>query len=129
MSQEITPVSDIDPMMDEVKVLVRCISIWYNHSPSKPEMKWGLEMVLQDEQGNRIQASVKKEGLSKFQPILQEGSCYKISNFRVGENEVINNGILNVDVIGTVVSTSDLIPFSGGLDQEKRRRTILLEDV
>ncbi|GKB24771.1 structural maintenance of chromosomes protein 5 [Tanacetum coccineum] len=86
MSQEITPVSDIDPMMDEGNILVRCISIWYNHPPGKPEMKWGLEMVLQDEQGNRIQVSVKKDGLSKFQPILQEGSCYKISNFGVGEN-------------------------------------------
>ncbi|GJY76919.1 replication protein A 70 kDa DNA-binding subunit B, partial [Tanacetum coccineum] len=173
--QEITPVSDIDPMMDEFKVLVRCISIWYNHPPGKPEMKWGLEM------GNRIQASVKKEGLSKFQPILQEGSCYKISNFGVGVNEgkfpllshkyminfykntsvtrvnkfdnkvhgfkfepfqnfttkhfsptdvvVINNGILNVNVIVIIVSISNLIPFSGGLDQEKRRRTILCEDV
>ncbi|GKE15084.1 zinc knuckle CX2CX4HX4C containing protein, partial [Tanacetum coccineum] len=34
-----------------------------------------------------------------------------------------------VDVIGTVVSISDLIPFRGGLGQEKRRRTILLQDV
>ncbi|GKB65477.1 replication protein A 70 kDa DNA-binding subunit B [Tanacetum coccineum] len=164
--QEITPVSDIDPMMDEFKVLVRCISIWYNHPPGKPEMKWGLEM------GNRIQVSVKKDGLSKFQPILQEGSCYKISNFGVGENRgrfpllshkyrinfykntsvtrvnKFDNNVHGfkfepfqnfatkhfsptdvVDVIGTVVSISDLIPFSGGLDQEKRRRTILLEDV
>ncbi|GJZ73834.1 replication protein A 70 kDa DNA-binding subunit B [Tanacetum coccineum] len=172
MSQEITPVSDIDPMMDEGNVLVRCISIWYNHPPGKPEMKWGLEMILQDEQGNRIQASVKKDGLSKFQPILQEGSCYKISNFGVGENggkfpllshkyrinfykntsvtrvNKFDNNVHGfkfepfqnfatkhfsptdvVDVIGTVVSISDLIPFSGGLDQEKRRRTILLEDV
>ncbi|GJT70849.1 replication protein A 70 kDa DNA-binding subunit B [Tanacetum coccineum] len=120
MSQEITPVSDIDPMMDEGNVLVRCISIWYNHPPGKPEMKWGLEMVLQDEQGNRIQASVKKDGLSKFQPILQEGSCYKISNFGVGENGgkfPLENDVEFQTPVTNAVSNSkfgyqDMIPFN-----------------
>ncbi|GJZ51352.1 replication protein A 70 kDa DNA-binding subunit B [Tanacetum coccineum] len=34
-----------------------------------------------------------------------------------------------IDVIGTIVSISNPIPFSGGLGEEKRRRTIVLEDV
>ncbi|GKC73347.1 replication protein A 70 kDa DNA-binding subunit B [Tanacetum coccineum] len=172
MNQDITPLSDIDPMMDEVKVLVRCISKWFNHPQGKPNIKWSLEMVLQDQLGNRIQASVMKNCMKKFEPIIDEGTCYRITNFGVGENggnyPLVNhkyriNFYMNtmvtrvnkfdnnvhgfrfepfqnfstkhfsssdfVDVIGTVVSISDLIPFSGGLGQEKRRRTILLQDV
>ncbi|GKC22095.1 replication protein A 70 kDa DNA-binding subunit B, partial [Tanacetum coccineum] len=172
MNQDITPMSDIDPMMDEVKVLVRFIRKWFNHPQGKPNIKWSLEMVLQDQLGNRIHASVMKDCMKKFEPIIDEGTCYMITNFGVGENGgnfplvnhkyrisfYMNTMVIRVnkfgnnvhgfrfepfqkfstkhfspndfvDVIGTIVSISDLIPFSGGLGQEKRRRTILLEDV
>ncbi|GKB61778.1 replication protein A 70 kDa DNA-binding subunit B [Tanacetum coccineum] len=171
MNQEITPLSDIDLMMDEVKVLVRCISKWFNHPRGKPNIKWSLEMVLQEQLGNRIQSSVMEDCMKKFEPIIDEGTCYRITNFRVRKNggnyPLVNhkyriNFYMNtivtrvnkfdnnvyglrfepfqnfstkhfspsdfVDVIGTVVSISDLIPFSGGLGQEKKRRTILLQD-
>ena len=37
-------------------------------------------------QGNRIQVYIKKELMFKFEPLLQEGQCYIISNFGVAEN-------------------------------------------
>ena len=37
-------------------------------------------------QGNRIQASIKADSMNRFKAILDEGSCYRISNFGVDEN-------------------------------------------
>ncbi|GJS42919.1 putative ribonuclease H-like domain-containing protein [Tanacetum coccineum] len=122
-------------------------------------------------QGNRVQATVKGKHISKFQLLLDEGACYRIGNFDVGENSgkwpLLNHRYkLNLfqgttvtrvgsfdnnlrgfkfehfiaftarkfiktelyDVIGTVVSVLDAIPFKNyGKDQ--LRRTIILEDV
>ncbi|GJV83994.1 replication protein A 70 kDa DNA-binding subunit B [Tanacetum coccineum] len=80
MEQQLTLLCDIDPMMDDVKVPARCISIWAVGKPNEP---WGLDVVLQDPEGNRIQASIKLENMNKFLAVLDEGSCYIIGNFGV----------------------------------------------
>ncbi|GJY72120.1 ATP-dependent DNA helicase PIF1-like protein [Tanacetum coccineum] len=36
--------------------------------------------------GNRVQATVRNHDIKKFQPILDEGACYRITNFGIGEN-------------------------------------------
>ncbi|PWA71499.1 hypothetical protein CTI12_AA280320 [Artemisia annua] len=84
--QVITALSDIDPMLDDAKILVRVVRIWKAHPLTRPNEIWSLEVLFQDEQGNRIQASIKKADMNKFQAILDEGSCYKVGSFGVGEN-------------------------------------------
>ncbi|GJV29135.1 replication protein A 70 kDa DNA-binding subunit B [Tanacetum coccineum] len=171
MEQQLTLLFDIDPMMDDVKVLVRCISIWKSHAKGKPNQPWGLDVVLQDAEGNRVQATIKKDSMNKFLTVLDEGSCYRIGNFGVGENGVkypllnhrykinfykntsiarVNHFDQNlrgfkfepfqnfrskqcgstdtVDVIGIIVSISNLIPFEFN-GKEKNRRTVILQDV
>nr|GEW39632.1 replication protein A 70 kDa DNA-binding subunit B [Tanacetum cinerariifolium] len=86
MEQQMTLLCDIDPMMDNVKVLARCISIWKSHAVGKPNQPWGLDVFLQDPEGNRIQASIKLENMNKFLVVLDECSCYIIGDFGVGEN-------------------------------------------
>ncbi|GJS43556.1 replication protein A 70 kDa DNA-binding subunit B [Tanacetum coccineum] len=81
MEQQMTLLCDIDLMMDDVKVLVRCISIWKSHAAGKPNEPWGLDVVLQDLEGNRIQASIKLDSMDKFLVVLDEGPCYRIRNF------------------------------------------------
>ncbi|GJZ31445.1 replication protein A 70 kDa DNA-binding subunit B [Tanacetum coccineum] len=143
MEQQMTPLCDINPMLDDVKVL-----------------------------GNRIQAPMKgKDLMNKFMAGLDEGSCYRIRNFKVGENRgkypllnhrykinfYKNTSITRVnhfdqnlrgfkfkpfqnfktkhfgptdlvDVIGTIVSISNRIPFES-YGKEKYRRTVILQDV
>lgn len=36
--------------------------------------------------GNRIQCSVKKNIMHKYEGIIEEGKCYRISNFAVADN-------------------------------------------
>ena len=50
MDQQITMLSQIDPMMDDVKIMVRVISIWKSHPLGKPNEVWGLELIVQDQQ-------------------------------------------------------------------------------
>ncbi|GKA75714.1 replication protein A 70 kDa DNA-binding subunit B [Tanacetum coccineum] len=120
--------------------------------------------------GNRVQATVRNQDIKKFQPILDEGACYRISNFGIDENggniplldhryklsffkntALTRVGIFDsnprgfrfehfgaftsrkiserelCDVIGTIVSISDAIPFNYvGVD--KISRTVILED-
>ncbi|GKD74752.1 replication protein A 70 kDa DNA-binding subunit B, partial [Tanacetum coccineum] len=45
-----------------------------------------LKIPHKDEEFNRIQIFVKQEFMFKFEPLLREGQCYIISNFRVAEN-------------------------------------------
>ncbi|PWA87999.1 replication protein A 70 kDa DNA-binding subunit D [Artemisia annua] len=87
MEQNTTLLCDIDPMLDDIKIVARCISIWKSHPAGKPNEVWSLDMVLQDEQGNRVQATARtKEVINKYRLLIDEGSCYRISNFGVGEN-------------------------------------------
>ncbi|PWA71237.1 hypothetical protein CTI12_AA282490 [Artemisia annua] len=44
MDQNITPLCDIDPMLDDVKKLTRCISIWKSHPAGKPTEVWSLDI-------------------------------------------------------------------------------------
>ncbi|GJR01983.1 replication protein A 70 kDa DNA-binding subunit B [Tanacetum coccineum] len=167
----ITQLCDIDPMIDDLKVLGRCISLWKCHPAGRPTEVYAMDMVFQDAQGNRVQATVRNKNISKFQLLIDEGSCYRIGNFGVGDNGG-NYPLLNhrfkmnfykntsvtrvgnfdnntrgfkfepfanfstkefspsdvVDVIGTVVSMTDCIPFNTfGVD--KIRRTLILKDV
>ncbi|PWA68919.1 replication protein A 70 kDa DNA-binding subunit B [Artemisia annua] len=171
MEQNLTPLCDIDPMLDDITVVARCISKWKPHTFGKPSDVWSLDFVLQDAQGNRVHCTCKKDHINKFQLLIDEGSCYRIRNFGVGENggnypllshryklnlyknssvtrlASFNNNVRgfkfepfpnlylkqfseseSVDVIGTIVSISDLIPFTK-YGKEKKRRNLIIEDV
>ncbi|GKC86212.1 replication protein A 70 kDa DNA-binding subunit B [Tanacetum coccineum] len=81
-----TQLCDIDPMIDDLKVLARSISLWKSHPASRPNEVWALDMVFQDAHGNRVQATVRNKKISKFQLLIDEGSCYRIGNLGVGDN-------------------------------------------
>ena len=55
MEQNITMLCDVDPMLDDLKVLARCISKWVSHPVGNPSDVWSLDFVLQDTQVWNIQ--------------------------------------------------------------------------
>ncbi|GJS71223.1 replication protein A 70 kDa DNA-binding subunit B [Tanacetum coccineum] len=79
MDQNLTQLCDIDPLLDDLKIVARCISIWKAHPTGNPKDVWSLDS------GNRVQATCKKDHINKFQLSLDEGSCYQIGNFGVGD--------------------------------------------
>ncbi|GKE07535.1 replication protein A 70 kDa DNA-binding subunit B [Tanacetum coccineum] len=76
MEMNLTQLCDLDPMNHDTKILVRCISIWKSHPLGKPNEVWSLDAILQDQQGKRVQVSIKGKHISKFQLIPDEGACY-----------------------------------------------------
>ncbi|GKD71268.1 hypothetical protein Tco_1325358, partial [Tanacetum coccineum] len=50
MELNMTQLCDMDPILDDIKILARCISIWKSHPAGKPNEVWSLDTVLQDPQ-------------------------------------------------------------------------------
>ncbi|GJX92630.1 replication protein A 70 kDa DNA-binding subunit B [Tanacetum coccineum] len=85
-TNKITPIKDVGPMVSNMSIKGRVVSIWHGHKLNQAHDPYSLECVLQDEHGDRIQVYVKKDWMFRFEPLLQDGICYVISNFGVTEN-------------------------------------------
>nr|GEZ10849.1 hypothetical protein [Tanacetum cinerariifolium] len=106
--------------------------------------------------GDRIQVYIKKDRMFLFEPLLQDGICYVISNFRVTENvenchychmlrkylykntnvtrvDQINDNLIGFRnelftyVIGTTVGIGDVVAVNS-ICSRKIRMTIVIED-
>ncbi|GKC55981.1 replication protein A 70 kDa DNA-binding subunit B, partial [Tanacetum coccineum] len=73
-------------MVTNMRIRGRVISKWHTHKLNQAHDPYSLELVLQDEEGDRIQVYIKKDWMFRFEPLLQDGICYVISNFGVTEN-------------------------------------------
>nr|GEY84961.1 hypothetical protein [Tanacetum cinerariifolium] len=125
---KLTLIIDVDPMLDNIAVKRRCISLWHAHKHHEEQHPYSLEFVLQDEQGNRIQNSGKL-------PLLPHK--YKVIFFK-------NINVTRVDWFEDDVLGFQLDSFSRLLDnnheydemddvvnyaaKRKNRRTVVLED-
>ncbi|GJY07622.1 replication protein A 70 kDa DNA-binding subunit B, partial [Tanacetum coccineum] len=85
-NKKITPISEVDPMLDNIVVQGTCISIWHSHRLNAAHDPYSLDLVLRDAQNNRIQVYIKKEFMFRFEPLFEEGQCYTVSNFGIAEN-------------------------------------------
>ncbi|KAL8053100.1 hypothetical protein ABFS82_05G050900 [Erythranthe guttata] len=98
------------------KILVRVIRMWF--VPDKWNLKEnaGIEMVFIDEEGVRIQASIKKMLIRRYKELIKEGSSYIFQNFFVvdsngGFRATTHKFKLNFMGITKVIETStDKIP-------------------
>lgn len=45
---EFTALDEIDPMLDNIKIKARCISVWHSHPAGKPNQAYSFDIVLQD---------------------------------------------------------------------------------
>ncbi|KAL6524743.1 hypothetical protein OROMI_030336 [Orobanche minor] len=82
----ITMIKDVDPMLDNITLQGRCISIWHSHKLNEAHNPYNLDLVLQDVQNSRIQVYIKKDWMFRFEPLFEVGKCYSISNFAIAEN-------------------------------------------
>ncbi|GJW70065.1 nucleic acid-binding, OB-fold, replication protein A, OB domain protein [Tanacetum coccineum] len=72
---------------DDWKIKVRVIRLWKLPDFKNPLVTYSLEMVLMDEEGCKIHASVKKTLVSEFDSKLEQGQCYYLSDFGVTERK------------------------------------------
>ncbi|GJT37989.1 replication protein A 70 kDa DNA-binding subunit B [Tanacetum coccineum] len=122
MEINITQLCDLDPMLDDARILACVISIWKSHPKQRPNEVWSLDAVLQDQM------------VIEFKPQLETTISRSSNQYWMKEHVTESVTLVSVKiaetfhyVIGTIVSISDAIPFNyDGVD--KIRRTVILED-
>ncbi|XP_074293544.1 uncharacterized protein LOC141620620 [Silene latifolia] len=70
------------------QLVVRVMKLWYRKSETNPKEVKGVELILIDENGDTIQASINQRLTRLFLEHLNEGSTYKIRRFSVSSNRV-----------------------------------------
>ncbi|XP_074298192.1 uncharacterized protein LOC141629016 [Silene latifolia] len=83
------PISSITKETARTEQLtVRVMRLWYRKSETNPKEVKGVELILIDENGDTIQASINQRLTRLFLEHLNEGSTYKNRRFSVSSNRV-----------------------------------------
>ncbi|XP_068480801.1 replication factor A protein 1-like [Phaseolus vulgaris] len=78
--------NDVNSTKETWNVVVRVLRLWCVQDFTKQKIPFSLEMVLQDEEGVRIHASVRRTPIYKFQNQICEDRVYSIQSFTVASN-------------------------------------------
>ncbi|KAL6531006.1 hypothetical protein OROHE_014488 [Orobanche hederae] len=85
INTNITMIKDVDPMLDNITVQGRCISIWHSHKLNEAHnptaLIWFCRMCKYQDP-----SYIKKDWMLRFEPLFEEGKCYSILNFAIAEN-------------------------------------------
>ncbi|CAI9276530.1 unnamed protein product [Lactuca saligna] len=76
----ITLIADVDVLRDDLTLKVRVINLWKHMSFNNKDDIWSIELILLDEQGTKIQATVWKKFLYRFKNIFKDGSAFYITS-------------------------------------------------
>ncbi|XP_056843277.1 uncharacterized protein LOC108830017 [Raphanus sativus] len=76
-------VTDLKPFKSMWKIKVKIVRLWKQYSPAGGLT---MEMVVVDSNGTKIHASVKKELVNRFDPVLSQGDSKILINFSVGHS-------------------------------------------
>ncbi|KAL6537773.1 hypothetical protein OROMI_025416 [Orobanche minor] len=79
-------ISEITPTKETWKLHVRVERLWTTYSPYNPTEKRSMELILLDAKGDKIQASIPKYLISKFEKLIKEGVFYHFTNFEIEQN-------------------------------------------
>ncbi|KAL9997353.1 putative nucleic acid-binding, replication factor A [Helianthus debilis subsp. tardiflorus] len=85
-SMNITFLNHLDLSKDIYTIKVRIIKLWRQPSFKVPGESYAIEMILMDEEGNKIQATVMNKYFIKFEKLLQEKVCLVIKKPCLGDN-------------------------------------------
>ncbi|CAH1414928.1 unnamed protein product [Lactuca virosa] len=79
-AQNVTFVVDVDVTSDDLAFKLRVINLWKQMSVYNKDEIYSIEMILIDEQGNKIQATVSTKNIYKFKDILKDGHAFYIKS-------------------------------------------------
>ncbi|KAL2893427.1 Replication protein A 70 kDa DNA-binding subunit B, partial [Bienertia sinuspersici] len=79
-------VSDINPSKESWRIVVSVTHLWHVPSYNNPSELQNIELVLMDEKGDKIHASIKRSMIMTYQDLLNEGESYTLMTFGVGLN-------------------------------------------
>ncbi|CAH1448404.1 unnamed protein product [Lactuca virosa] len=77
--QSVTLIDDVDALRDDLTLKVCVINLWNHMSFYNKDNIWAIELILLDENGRKIQATVYKKCLYRFKNLLKDGSSFYIT--------------------------------------------------
>ncbi|XP_027938803.1 ATP-dependent DNA helicase RRM3-like [Vigna unguiculata] len=83
-------VSQVTPEKENWNIIVRVIRSWFVPDFTKQRCPFSMELVIQDKEGSKIHASLRRTLIYKFQTEISEGHVYAIQNFSVAPNSGIH---------------------------------------
>jgi hypothetical protein len=83
---EFSSISEISTEKTFWNLKAKVIRVWQVPDFNRNTLPFSSEMVLMDEAGNRIHATIKKTLLYKFKNDIFEGKCYSFENMGVANN-------------------------------------------
>ncbi|GER36037.1 replication protein A 70 kDa DNA-binding subunit, partial [Striga asiatica] len=86
MSTTLNSIGEITKEKETWRIRVRCLRVWFKHVLNQPEMRQTMEICIVDEHGDKIQATIPKWHISKFEEIILEGNFYVMGNFEILDN-------------------------------------------
>ncbi|KAF5803716.1 putative nucleic acid-binding, replication factor A [Helianthus annuus] len=78
--------NDIDGKTRAFTIKVKVVRLWKRSNPKKAGETWAIDMVLMDEKGTKMQATVWSNDFKKHEKILQQNECYTVFKPRFDKN-------------------------------------------
>ncbi|XP_057745370.1 uncharacterized protein LOC130963254 [Arachis stenosperma] len=76
-------VSEVNPTKLSWSLVVGVVRLYEMQNQWNPAEVYSVEMVLQDEQGDRIHCSIPKQNIAVFKTLIREHELYSMKNFIV----------------------------------------------
>ncbi|XP_057418322.1 replication protein A 70 kDa DNA-binding subunit A-like [Lotus japonicus] len=86
MARRVNMISEINDSISTLKLQVRVMSLWEVMKFENNAEVQSLEMLLIDEEGDKIQATANDSHINKYRSSIIEGNCYLIGNLTVSKN-------------------------------------------
>ncbi|XP_027922837.1 uncharacterized protein LOC114180740 [Vigna unguiculata] len=77
---------ELNPEKESWNILARVVRLWFVEDYTKGKTPFSMEIVLQDQEGVLIHASVRRTLIYKFQSEIKEDKVYTIQSFSVSCN-------------------------------------------
>ncbi|XP_023740735.1 uncharacterized protein LOC111888845 [Lactuca sativa] len=127
----IDKLADIDASIESWNIRAQVVMIWKQTYKNNPNMVNSFDMILMDQEGTRIHATIKKNLINAFQALLEEGAV-RINpfNFESFHDVTARNFDTRVafDFIGQVVSTEPMRVIKENA-RETRLMSIVAQDL
>ncbi|KAK2443692.1 replication protein A 70 kDa DNA-binding subunit [Trifolium repens] len=82
-----TKISEICAGKIDFQLRVRVINLWSTPDRNNPTEEGAIHMILLDETRGRIHATIRKDLISKFKELVQDGCAYHLERFMVAKND------------------------------------------
>ncbi|GJZ07228.1 replication protein A 70 kDa DNA-binding subunit B, partial [Tanacetum coccineum] len=141
-SNKITPIKDVSPMVSNMSIKGRVISIWHGHKLNQAHDPYSLECVLQDEHGDLTEnggrlpllphdwklSFYRNTNVTRIDQFDDNFTGFKSKPFtRILDTNEEYEEHNSVDVIGTVVGIDKIVAVNS-IGSKKIRRTVVIED-